>query len=285
MKKIILSIIMLTIIAANTLVYADSFKVVTLGNDLKTEHRKKILDIFNVDEGDAEIIVITNQEEREYLGGIAPMSQIGTKSISSSYIEPMPEGSGLNVKTLNLTWVTEEMIANALMTAGISDAKVIAAAPFKVSGTAALTGIMKGFEKATGKKLDAKAKDAANREMIATGELGDIIGKDKAVQIINDIKKEVVEKRVTNPDDIRTIIRKVANHYDVNLSEGQIDKILDVMNRIGRLELDVNKISNQIKDITNKLSNVVEKNEEIKSIVARILETIQNLLRKFKISL
>ncbi|KXZ39833.1 Uncharacterized protein YpuA, DUF1002 family [Alkalithermobacter thermoalcaliphilus JW-YL-7 = DSM 7308] len=284
MKKSILIITLAFVLNLTLLGYADNFKVVTLGNDLRDDQRQKMLDIFNVTEDDAEIITITNQEERSYLSGIAPESQIGSRAISSAYVEPLPEGSGLDVKTLNLTWVTEDMISNALITAGINDAKVIAAAPFKVSGTAALTGIIKGFEKATGKKLDSNAKEAANREIITTGELGEIVGKDKAVQFINDIKKEVVENKITNPDDIRTIIRKIANHYDINLSEDQINKIVDLMKRISGLNLDVTTISNQIKNIGNKLSNVIENNDEVKSIIGKLLELIKSILKRINIT-
>ncbi len=50
------------------------------------------------------------------------------------------------------------MYANALVTAGVENAEVDITAPFNVSGTAALTGVMKAFEKATGKQISTEAK-------------------------------------------------------------------------------------------------------------------------------
>lgn len=278
MKKIIS--VLLIILITNSIVFADSFKVVTLGSDLSQTQKDKMLEMFKIQEGDAQIITVTNDEERQYLGGIASSSQIGTKAISSAYVEPLNEGSGLKVHTLNLTWVTEEMISNSLITAGIKDAKVIATAPFKVSGTAALTGIMKGFEVATGKKLNPEAKDAANREMVTTGKLGEDLGKEKAVQFMNDIKKEVVENKISNPDDIRTIIEKVARHNGVNLSEDQINQIIDVMKRISKLDLNINELSNQIKNISDKLTEVIQQNQEAKSILQNILDALKTILDK-----
>ncbi len=280
MKRLIALFILL--LMTTTFVYGDTFKVVSLGADLNQAQKTKMLSIFHVQEGEAEMITVTNEEEKRYLGGIASSSQIGNRSISCAYVEPLSEGSGLDVSTLNLTWVTETMIANALTTAGVKDAKVIAAAPFNVSGTAALTGIMKGFEKATGKELNVEAKDAANREMVTTGELGEQIGKDNAVQFMNEVKKEVVEKKVKNPDDIRTIIEKIAKHYDINLSEEQIGKIMDVMQRISHLDLNIKEISNQLKDISGKISKVINQNEETKSILNKIIGMLQMLFERLK---
>lgn len=278
MKKII-GIVLITLLASS-IAFADSFKVITLGDDLSQAQKDKMLEMFHIKEGDADIITVTNDEERQYLSGVASNSQIGTRAISCAYVEPLTDGAGLKVHTLNLTWVTEEMISNSLMTAGIKDAKVIAAAPFKVSGTAALTGIMKGFEKATGKTLNPDAKDAANREMVTTGQLGEDLGKEKAVQFMNDVKKEVVENKITSPDDIRTIIEKVAKHNGVNLSEDQINQIIDVMKRISKLDLNINELSNQIKNISDKLSEVIKQNEEAKSILQSILDTLKSVLDK-----
>ncbi|HHY90392.1 MAG TPA: DUF1002 domain-containing protein, partial [Clostridiales bacterium] len=167
-------------------------------------------------------------------------------------------------------------------TAGIKDAKVIASAPFPVSGTAALTGIMKGFEKATGQKLDVDAKDAANREMITTGELGEKIGQENAIQFMNEVKKEVVQKKAKSPDDIRSIIEKVAKHYDIQLSEEQIQKIIDVMNRISKLDLNIKEISNQLKDISGKLSEVLAQGAETRSILDKIVAMLESILARIK---
>ncbi len=278
MKKIISILLLLVIMCFAS--YADSFKVVTLGDDLSDKQKNDMLEMFHIKEGDADIITVTNEEEKEYLGGIAPQSQIGTRAISSSYVEPLSDGKGLKVHTLNLTWVTEDMISNALITAGIKDAKVIAAAPFKVSGTAALTGIMKGFEKATGERLSPKAKDAANREMITTGKLGEEVGQNKAVQFMNDVKKEVVENKVKNTDDIRTIIEKVAKHNDINLSEDQINQVIDVMKRISQLDINIQELTKQVKNISDKISQVIHQNEETKSILQKIVDTLQKIVEK-----
>lgn len=276
MKKILVVLLSLFLMSSTT-VYGDSFKVVSLGNDLTAKQKTDMLGIFNVKDGEAEIIQVTNDDEKSYLNGIASSSQIGTRAISSAYIEPLPEGSGLNVATINLTWVNEAMIANALTTAGIKDAKVIAAAPFNVSGTAALTGIIKGFEKATNTKLDVDATNAANREMVTTGELGEAFGQEKAAEFMNDLKEEIIKNKITNTDDIRSVVEKIAKNNNINLSEEQIAKIIDVMERISKLDINIDEITNQLKDISGKISKVIDQNEETKSILSSIGTFFKNI--------
>ena len=126
-----IAVILSFIFIFNIFVYADSSKVVTLGKDLSEQQRKQILEIFDVDEREAIIIEVNNEEERKYLEGVASEAQLGKVTMSSSYVELLKEGSGIDVETHNISWVTEEMYQSALVTAGVKDAKIIAAAHFQ----------------------------------------------------------------------------------------------------------------------------------------------------------
>jgi uncharacterized protein YpuA (DUF1002 family) len=276
MKKILVLLLSL-LLMTSFVAYGDSFKVVSLGDDLTEEQKTNMLSIFNVEEEDAEIILITNDDEKSYLDGIATSAQIGTRAISSAYIETMEEDSGLTVSTINLTWVNETMIANALTTAGIKDAKIIAAAPFNVSGTAALTGIIKGFEEATDTKLDVDATNAANMEMVTTGELGEDIGQEEAAEFMSDLKEEIIKNDFTSTEDITSAIEKISSDYDVELSSAQIEQIIDVMQKISELDIDIDDITNQLKNISDKFSEVMEKGEEAKTFLSNISAILNNI--------
>ena len=97
---------------------ADSEKVVTLGADLTTEQRSEMLQYFGVSEDEVTIVEVNNQEEHDYLKGIATEAEIGRHTYSCAYIMPTSSGK-INVKTAHLTWVSTSMIANTLVTAGI----------------------------------------------------------------------------------------------------------------------------------------------------------------------
>ena len=273
---LILSLIFLL----NTFAYADSSTVVTLGEDLNTDQRNQMLEMFNVEENDVSIIKVNNKEEREYLEGIASEAQLGNRTISSAYVELLKEGSGINVETYNISWVTKEMYQSALVTAGVKDAKIIAAAPFPVSGTGALTGILKAFEKASGKKISKEQKKVANEEIFQTGELGDDIGQDKASELIRSIKEEIVSKNIKDPEEIKNIIINIAGDLNINLSPEQTEQIGELMKKIGNLNLNTEEIKNQLKDIGKKLDDTIKNNEEVRSLLQKILDAIKDFFAR-----
>lgn len=260
----------------NTFAYADSSTVVTLGEDLNSEQKNQMLELFNVEKDEVAIIEVNNQEERQYLEDVASEKQLGTRTISSAYVDMLDKGSGIDVETYNITWVTEEMYESALVTAGVNDAKIIAAAPFPVSGTGALTGVLKAFEKATGKKIDEEQKKVANEEVYQTGELGEDIGKDKAGELIRVVKEEVISQDIKNPEDIKNIIIEIAGDLNINLNEKQTEDISKLMEKISNLDLNTEEIKNQLKNIGKKLDDTIKNNEEVKSLLDRILDSIKS---------
>lgn len=272
-KYIIMTLTFLCVF--NVFVYADSVNVVTLGEDLNDSQKQDILDLFNVEKEEVNIIEVNNEEERRYLEGIATEAQIGKNTISSAYVELLEEGEGIDVTVYNISWVTKEMYESALVTAGLKDAKVIVAAPFNVSGTGALTGIVKAFEQATGKEISDEQKKVANEEVVQTGELGEDIGKEKASELIRIIKEEVLSKDIKNTEDIKKVIIEIAGKLDVNLNIDQINDLSKLMEKINKLDLNTDEIKNQLKNIGKKLDDTVKNNEEVKSILQKILDAIK----------
>ena len=115
--------------------FADGARVVTLGANLNEQQRATILKYFGVNENEVVILEVNNQEERKYLEGVATEAQLGKKTYSCAYVESTKAGSGINVKTANLTWLTSSMVASTLSTTGMTDADVVVASVFPVSGT------------------------------------------------------------------------------------------------------------------------------------------------------
>ena len=231
------------------LAFADGSKVVTIGADLNAQQRQMMLDYFGVSENEAMIINVTNAEERKYLQGVATDAQLGRRTISCAYVEPTSGKDGINVKTANLTWVTSFMIASALTTAGLTSANVIAAAPYAVSGTGALTGVIKAFEDASGEKLDETKKELANEELVTTGDLGDEIGQDKAAGVVNDVKNEVIKEGTSDTTQIADIINNVTNNYNVTLTPEQIQALTALMEKIGAQNYNYNDIKVTLENV------------------------------------
>lgn len=244
--------------------FADSTgEVITLGANLNKQQKQEILNYFGVRENNTNIIYINNQQERKYLSGIAPEAQLGHVTMSSSYVVPTGSG-GINVKTSNITWVTSSMIASTLATAGVENANVVAAAPFPVSGTGALTGIIVAFEKSSGEHLTEEKKQLANKELVTTGNLAEQVGKDKASGIINDAKKEVIQKDMKNPQQIEKTVQDVANKYNVNLNTGDINIIVNLLRDIGNQNYNYKDMKDTLDNISANVGyNLKEAGEKI----------------------
>lgn len=173
--------------------YADGQKVVTLGADLTQEQKNAVLKYFGVLGQNIQTLTINNQDEREHLGSYVPLEQIGTRTYSCALVSPTSSG-GIQVKTANLSWVTSNMIATTLSTSGVVNCDVLAASPFEVSGTGALTGIMMAYESASGEALDPVKKELATQELITTGNIANQVGQTQATNIVNEIKIQVIEE-------------------------------------------------------------------------------------------
>ncbi|MDR9824081.1 DUF1002 domain-containing protein, partial [Vibrio sp. FNV 38] len=105
-----------------------------------------------------------------------------------------------------------------LATAGVTNCEVLAAAPFQVSGTGALTGALMAYENLSGVTLDNSKKQAAAQEFATTYELGQTIGQQEAQQIVNDVKMQVIngvleEDNSVTYEEITEIVNDVVNNY------------------------------------------------------------------------
>lgn len=248
-------------------VWAQSSRVVTFGADLTLVQKENMLKVFGLTSpSTVPQEQVTIAEERHYLKGIVPDEVIGNKSISSVSVELLSTGKGIITETYNITWVTADMYSNALATAGVKDAKIIAAAPFPVAGTAALTGVMKAFETATGTKLSEERKKAASEELVRTGQLGQQLqNKEQAAKLIRLIKEQVVKEGLTDPEKIKQVIANVAAQLQINLTPEQIDSIASLMARLGKTDINVNELRSQLAGLEQKLNGLVAKEEETRS--------------------
>lgn len=279
MKKILFALMVL-ILCFSSVIHADEDNgVVSLGQDLTEKERQQMLELFNV-KGDVRIIEVSNEEEWEYFGDYLDESLIGYNAISSVYVEKLPEGEGLSVETYNIFWVTEEMYKDALITAGVEDARIIVASPKKASGTAALTGIIKAFENVTDENITEEEKRIASEEIAKTAKLGEKIGKDKAQELIRNVKIYIINNNIKDRDSIEKVIEETSKNLSIDLSKEQIEDIISLMQNISKLDLDINQIKEQLKDIQGKVDEIINQNIEVKSLLQRILDAIISFIKR-----
>lgn len=258
-------------------------RVLSLGQDLTDEQRSTIAAELGVKREDLfspalPTIVVSNEEERKALSGLVSYELIGSRALSSALVELTNPGSGITVTTKRITWVTPEIYANSLVTAGVKDAKVTVAAPTDVSGTAALTGIMKAFERATGNRIDDSQQRIANKELVKTGELGNEIGnKDKAAKLVASIKERVAAQESSDPERIRVIIQDTARDNDITLTTKQVDQLAELMAEIKQLNLQASDIKQQLSGLNSKVVKISDTAKETKGILERIFDFFKSI--------
>ena len=210
---------------------------VAVGGNLSAEQKATVYGYFGLKEGDVEEITVTIDDERHYLENV-DASKIGSKSLSSIYIITKAEGEGLDISLNNINWLTKEIYQNALITSGITDAKVIIAAPTAVSGTAALTGIYKAYEDITGQQLDEESKQVATEELVTTGDLADSIGGEDAAVLVNELKLVMGTLKKMDDEEVRNEIKSIAVNLNINLTIDQVEQLLQLVRSLENVNLD-----------------------------------------------
>ena len=241
-----------------------------IGADLSADQIDTVYKTFGISRGDVTELTVTNAEERQYLDGLVDSSIIGTRSISCVYIETLDSGKGLDVTTSNTSWCTKDMYVNALVTAGIDDAKVVVTAPWSVSGTAALTGIYKAYEDITGQKLDENAKQAGTQELVVTADLADQIGSYDAVTIVNELKLILSDTKNMTDAELRDKIVEIADQYGVSLSDSEISQLISLCRSLEGLSTE--DLQAKVESIQNTLKKVAG----VKEAAGGFVNTVKN---------
>lgn len=279
--KWILVIFVLAIMLTTTIpvlgVLEEGKEIISFGADLTRTQKDQMLNYFQP-VGHPEVLEVTNSEEYYFLSKYISKEQIGSKAISSVYLQTLAIGAGVQVQTEKITWVTSGMYANAAVTAGVKDVLIKAGSPFPVSGTAALTGIFKAFEIAQGQPITSDRKETAYQELVTTGELGEEIGQEQAESLVRDVKEEIVKKKVSDPEEIRVIIENKAGEYNITLTKEQVQQIQSLMEKINRLGLTIDEMNNQLKSLHTRVKGIQEEETKARGILAQILNLLQQLL-------
>ncbi|MED2737341.1 DUF1002 domain-containing protein [Bacillus toyonensis] len=256
--------------------------IVTLGENLSIKQKDKLFDEMKVAEKDVDIVYVSNEEEHKYLGKYIPKSQIGSKAISSAKITLGEKNTGLIVETDHINYITNDMYLNALSTAGVKDAKVYITAPFDVSGTGALTGIIKAYEVSSGKKIDEEQKQIANEEMVTTAKLAENkeVGQEKAADFMNQIKKDITAEKPEKQEELRAIIKKNATEMEVPLTKEEEEQLVSLFDKIKGLNINWEKVNETLGAAKEKWNNFVN-SDEGKSIIHTFTAFVKSLWNGF----
>lgn len=257
--------------------------IVVYGANLSETEKESVKKSLKVnEEPEVEEITVSGQDLAKYIKD----SNSSSRMYSSAKITRKNAGEGLVIEIVtpsNITQVTSEMYANAMLTAGIEDATVQVAAPKAVTGHSALVGIYKAYEVTTGEKLDTDRTDVANDELSVATTLTQSAGVDdaKVAELLTEIKKEIAESKPTSKEEVEKIVQEQLNKLEINLSDKDRQLLVDLMDKISKLDIDFGKWSKQLDDISNtikdKFGSLMEDKgfwESVKNFFANLKDTI-----------
>lgn len=284
MKKILLSLLaLLLLFPAITLADGENQEVideklgvpiVVYGANLTAEQKASVQKALNVSESSTvEEITVTGEDLATYIKD----GNSSARMFSSAKITRTDAGKGLVISIVtpdNITQVTNEMYANAMLTAGIENATVEVAAPSPVTGHSALVGIYKAYE-ATGEQLDSERTDVANEELSVATILSEESGidQDKVSELLTEIKQQIAEQNPASREEVEQIVTEQLSTLQIELSEQDRQLLIDLMDRIRQLDIDFSQWSTQLEDLSQSIQ------DQIGSIVEN--EGFWNGVKKF----
>lgn len=250
----VISIMLVAIMAFTSVAMAAAGDTcIAVGKDLDETGLATVKGFFGISNlDDYKVIEISNKDEHKYLKDYVDEEKIGTEALSSVMITETDD-EDIDVEIHNINYCTEDMYENALETAGVTGADVVVAAPYPISGTAALVGTIKAYEKMTGHKVHDDVIEAAVEELTTTGDIGTEVGnKDAITDIIADLKDELAANPDMSEDDIIATIKSLASKYGVSLTDAQIDKIKAMFKKFKGLDINWGGLADKAKDLADQ---------------------------------
>lgn len=256
--------------------------IVVYGADLSEAEKESVKNSLKVaGEAEVEEITVSGSDLVKYIQD----GNDRARMYSSAKIKRQEAGKGLVISIMteeNITQVTSDMYANAMLTAGIEDAIVEVAAPKKVTGHSALVGIYKAYE-VTGETLDTERTDVANDELNLATKFSNEVGvdSDKVSELLTEIKKQIAEKNPATKEEVEKIVTDQLSKFNIELSEADRQLLIDLMDRIRNLDIDFNKFSEQLSDMTATIKDKIGEIdpgfwESVKEFFTKLIESIQS---------
>lgn len=267
-KATLLMLMMALVMSVATSVLADSNDtdqevvneklgdpIVVYGATLSAEQKEEVKKLLKVsDTQTVREFSVDGSDISKYIDG-----DPNSRMFSSAKIVRQEKGNGLTIRIVtpeNITKVTSEMYANALLTAGVEDATVDVASPIPVTGHSALTGIYKAYDE-EGEVLDKERMELANEELEVATDLAEKDGmtQEKVSELLTEIKKAIANQNPATKEDIEKIIQEQLDKLEISLNEADRQMLANLFDKMRELNIDFDKVKGQLEDLTSKIKD------------------------------
>ncbi|MDL4839048.1 DUF1002 domain-containing protein [Aquibacillus rhizosphaerae] len=260
--------------------------IVVYGESLSDNQKADVRSLLGVEDPEmVKELIVTAEDLVNYING-DPSSNM----YSSAKITRKDEGHGLVIEVVNpenITEVTSEMYANALLTAGIENALVEVASPIKVSGHSALTGVYKAYN-VDGESLDKDRMEIADEELGVATDLADEAGMDqeKVSELLTEIKKAISEQNPATKEDIERIVQEQLDKLNIELSPEDREMLTNLFEKMRAINIDFGNVTSQLEDIASDIQGKIEELTgdtgfwtSVKEFFQNIFQSISNLFK------
>ncbi|GAA0343842.1 DUF1002 domain-containing protein [Bacillus carboniphilus] len=276
-------------------VYADSdtkedsinekygLPVVVYGEALSEAQKEEVRELLDVEDPSmVKEITVTGEDLVYYIGGDAHSNMY-----SSAKITRNDSGEGLVINQVtpeNITEVTNEMYANALLTAGIEDAVVDVASPVKVSGHSALVGIYKAYDEGEGTALNKDRTEVANEELSLATQLAQKEGldQDKVSELLTEIKQQIADLDPASKEEVEQIIDERLKSLEISLSPEDRQLLIDLFEKMRNLNINFDNVQSQLENLANDIQKRIEDVVGDKGFLQKIGDFFQQIFDFFK---
>jgi uncharacterized protein YpuA (DUF1002 family) len=253
--------------------------IVVYGEALSESQKDEVRELLKVtDSSKVKEITVSGEDLVKYING-----DRHSNMYSSAKITRKDSGEGLTINQVtpeNITEVTDEMYANALLTAGIQDAVVDVASPVKVSGHSALVGIYKAYDEGDGAGLNTERTEVANEELNLATDLAKKEGldQDKVSELLTEIKKEIAAQNPATKEELIVIIDEQLKTLEINLSPEDRQLLIDLFEKMRDLNINFDNVKSQLENLTNDIQQRIEEAVDDKNFLQKVADFFKNLL-------
>ena len=258
---------------------------IALGADLNQQERATVLRLLGVTEEDLKnytVTTVTNADEHQYLDSYLSSSIIGSRALSSVLVEGKKEGNGIHVTTSNILTVRRECMRTLWLRRGSRMRTSRLQDPLTFPVPRLLVGAIKAYENMTGEEVNEENADTATNELVVTGQVAENVGdQEKAEQLIGAVKGEVVEGSATTTEEIGDVVDQAAQEMEIKLSPEDRQAIIDLMEKISKLDLNIDSLKEQAKNLYDQIAgldlNLNIDQEQVKGFFEKILDFFRGL--------
>ncbi|MEW9052586.1 MAG: DUF1002 domain-containing protein [Neobacillus sp.] len=257
--------------------------VVVYGAALSEAQKEKVRELLNVtDPSKVKEITVTGDDLVTYIKG-----DKHSNMYSSAKITRKDTGEGLVINQVtpeNITEVTSEMYANALLTAGVQDAVVDVASPVKVSGHSALVGIYKAYDAGDGAGLNKERTEVANEELNLATDLAKKEGldQDKVSELLTEIKKEIAEQNPATKEEIQKIIDEKLQSLNINLSAEDRQLLIDLFEKMRSLNINFDNVKSQLETLSQDIQQRIKETIGDEGFLQKVADFFKQLIDSIK---